>query len=52
MRYETKFQDNWKLKKNQLIALVNVIEKIVLSSDFPKDKISKINYWLKQKHDL
>jgi len=45
-------QNNYKLKKNQLIALINVIEKICQSSDDDTDKISKINYWLKLKFKM
>jgi len=48
----SQFQDNWKLRKKQLIALVNVIEKIVYNQDTSEDKISKIKYWFGLKKEM
>ena len=44
--------DNWKLKKGQLIALINVIEAVTFNNDTQQDKISKIKYWIALKKEM
>jgi hypothetical protein len=52
MNKEIEFQNNWELSKPQLIALVNVIEKITYNQDTDQDKISKIKYWFGLKKEM
>jgi len=49
---ETDFQNNWKLSKQQLVALVDVIERITYNQDKDENKISKIKYWFELKHEM